>query len=247
MVNPAQKAIPLRSGIYEIRNCVDGKRYIGSAMSLRKRWRDHTDALIGKYGRPNPRLKNAWRKYGPSAFTFKPIIYCAPEHLLLYEQLVLDVLRPEYNIRKIAESNIGVKWSDDVKARMGAPKRGRKMPPLSDERRAKISMAHKGKRLSAEHRAKISAIQLGTVRGPRPPEVVDKVAAANRGKVRTDAMRRQVSQSKGGLTDEQVRDIRRRVASGESNKSISDSTGVDPTTVSNIKRGKRYSWVSAIA
>jgi len=247
MVNTAQNTIPRRPGIYEIRNCVDGKRYIGSAMSLRKRWRDHTDALMGKHGRANPRLKNAWRKYGPSAFTFKPIIYCAPEHLLLYEQLVLDGLRPEYNIRKIAESNIGVKWSDETKAKMGAPKRGRKRGPITEELRAVLSAMKKGKPLSAEHRAKISEVQRGQKRGPRPSWIAAKAAAANRGFERTPEYRKRVSEAKGGLTDEQVREIRRRLSGGESNKSVSDSSGVDPSTVSNIKRGKRYAWVTASA
>ena len=30
------------SGIYQIRNLVNGKRYVGSAVNLRARWRQHT-------------------------------------------------------------------------------------------------------------------------------------------------------------------------------------------------------------
>lgn len=61
----------------------------------------------------------------------------------MYEQRALDALMPEYNIRKIAESNIGLKWSDEVKAKMGAPKRGKKRGPISEELRAVLSAQKK--------------------------------------------------------------------------------------------------------
>lgn len=235
--------IPARSGIYEIRNLVDGKRYIGSAMQLRKRWRDHRDALRGKHGRTNARLKSAWKKHGEAAFLFRPLVFCAPEDLLFYEQLAIDHLRPEYNIRKVAESNFGLKWSADVRDRMGAPKRGVKRGPLSPERRARLSAAHMGKKLSPEHRARISEVQRGTTRGPLSPRTRAKIAEAHRGRKKSPQTRARVSKSKGGLSDDQVREIRRRVRSGEVGRVVAEEFGIPPSTVSKIKTGGRYTWV----
>lgn len=242
-----QNMLPDRSGVYVIRNRIDGKSYVGSAVSLRKRWRDHKDSLEGRHGRPNPRLRNAWRKYGAGAFSFAPIIYCAVDDLLLYEQLAMDALQPEYNIRKIAESNIGLKWSAEVRERMGAPKRGVKRGPLSEELRAKLSAAHKGKRLSAGHRAKISEVQRGTTRGPPSKETRAKIAESNRGRKKSLETRIRISACKGGLADEQVREIRRRVRSGERTVAVAKDFGLHPTTVSKIKTGARYSWVTSEA
>lgn len=36
------------AGIYEIRNAVNGKRYVGSSVRIKKRWRDHRSALNGR-------------------------------------------------------------------------------------------------------------------------------------------------------------------------------------------------------
>lgn len=35
------------AGIYEICNTVNGKRYIGSSVRIKERWRDHRSALDG--------------------------------------------------------------------------------------------------------------------------------------------------------------------------------------------------------
>ena len=54
------------AGIYQIVNVRNGKRYIGSAVNLRKRLLAH----LGEFarGKNSPRLQNAWNKYGKEAF-----------------------------------------------------------------------------------------------------------------------------------------------------------------------------------
>lgn len=62
------------SAVYEIRNSVTAKVYIGSttrALSLRKR--EHWKRLRGGYHH-NEHLQRAWDKYGEAAFSFVPVL-----------------------------------------------------------------------------------------------------------------------------------------------------------------------------
>lgn len=163
-------ATQANSGIYEIVNLVNGKRYIGSAVNIPNRWRQHRCEL-GKE-RHNPILQSAWRKYGEKNFEFR-IIEMVPDkiQLIVREQHYLDLLKPAYNCAPIAGSRLGAKmspesrllvgnaskrvWSDpDYRAKMSARQMGKKIPP---EQRAKISAANTGRKLSSEHVAKIAA------------------------------------------------------------------------------------------
>ena len=129
-----------QSGIYEIINTANGKRYIGSAKNFKTRWNKHRSALrLGKHG--NRHLQGAWSKYGEAGFKFLPILACQPSMLLFYEQQLLDKVKPEYNIAPTAGNTLGI--------------------PCGDERRQKIADAHRGKVLTAEHRAAIAAGGIG--------------------------------------------------------------------------------------
>ena len=57
---------------------------------------------------------------------------------------------------KLRAANLGKTLSEEHRAKLSAAKRGKKRQPLSSETRAKIGAAHRGKKLSAEHRAKVS-------------------------------------------------------------------------------------------
>lgn len=198
-----------RSGIYEIVNTINGKRYVGSAVSIALRWRQHRCEL-GK-GRHNPKFQNAWLKYGADAFVFRVLEYVGDKQdLLSREQIYIDALNPEYNCAKVAGSNLGIQWGPQTlakmsaaslrlwstaghKERMSAAHRGQ---ILTAEHRAKISAANTGKKLSEahaekvaatnaarnktlEHRALMSAYWKGR---PKPAEQVEKMAASKRGK-----------------------------------------------------------------
>lgn len=63
---------PELSGVYSIRNLVDGKTYIGSTNRFRQRHKDHARKLrSGKHY--NKHLQAAYDKYGPDNFVFEPI------------------------------------------------------------------------------------------------------------------------------------------------------------------------------
>lgn len=83
-------------GIYEIRNVINNKYYIGSSKNIKKRWWRHKNDLKNN-NHNNIHLQRAWNKYGKNNFIFKVIEECKIEDLLSLEQKYLD-LKPEYNI-----------------------------------------------------------------------------------------------------------------------------------------------------
>lgn len=57
-------------GIYQIRNLINDKRYIGFTHKFNARWTDHKKKLNqNRHG--NPHLQTAWNKYGSENFVFE--------------------------------------------------------------------------------------------------------------------------------------------------------------------------------
>lgn len=141
------------SGIYQILNTVDGKRYIGSAVNMQSRWWMHLCELrANKHG--NSKLQRGWNKHGEQAFNFLPILTCAKSMLLNYEQQLLDKVKPEYNICVVAGSALGVKRSAEFKAKLLGH-------PVSDETRQKMRAAKLGKKQTPEQVARRVAGLIG--------------------------------------------------------------------------------------
>lgn len=72
------------SGVYQIRNIINNKRYIGSAVNFRARWNAHRRCLR-KGIRPNTYLQRAWNKYGEENFVFEILEKCVRGELSMYE------------------------------------------------------------------------------------------------------------------------------------------------------------------
>lgn len=196
--------------VYEIRNKVNNKRYVGSAANGKRRKREHFSSLRrGKHH--SGHLQNAFNKYGESAFFFSVIEDGIPlDYLVTREQYWLDKLLPEYNIAKVAGSTLGMKWSDESKAKMKATIAGRvlsdehranlRLSKLgsrhSDESRAKMSEARRGKTLSDGHRANLSKSLTGRI---VTSETRAKIGAANSGHIHTDEVRARMSASHSGV------------------------------------------------
>jgi len=69
-----------KSGIYEIINTENNKRYIGQSRRINKRLKDHYYSLmIDK--EPSKKLQHAWNKHGGNCFIFNIIEYCDVEEL----------------------------------------------------------------------------------------------------------------------------------------------------------------------
>lgn len=63
------------TGIYQIKNIINGKSYIGLSINIEKRWLQHKRAL-NKNKHCNDRLQYAWNKYGKDAFQFLVLEEC---------------------------------------------------------------------------------------------------------------------------------------------------------------------------
>lgn len=104
-----------RSGIYRITCIPTGKFYIGSAVNMRKRWRQHRKMLLDQT-HFNRRLQNSWNKYGEAAFRCDEVERCDPKDLISREQFHLDAADAcrrglGLNINPTAGSSLGKKMS----------------------------------------------------------------------------------------------------------------------------------------
>jgi len=105
------------SGIYKIENKVNGKFYIGSAVDIHKRWREHRNGLKANR-HVNTYLQRSFNKHGIDNFILSIIeVIIEKEILVKREQYWFDLLKPYnpkvgYNILPTAGSNLGHKHSD---------------------------------------------------------------------------------------------------------------------------------------
>jgi group I intron endonuclease len=166
-----------RSGIYRIVS-PSGNFYVGSAVEIRKRWRNHKRQLISGVHHNKP-LQAAAKKYGLESLRFEIIEHCDSDVLINREQFYIDALRPKYNTCLVAGSPRGVKRSEETKAKVRAANVGRKH---SEETKAKLSAAKIGKRLSEDHKAKLSAARIGKIGKKHSEETKAKMSAAHTGK-----------------------------------------------------------------
>lgn len=166
----------MTSAIYAIVNQVTRDMYVGSAVTVNRRWNVHKCQLrSGKHHCKH--LQNAYAKYGEDGFDWEIIETVADKsNLIRREQFWLDFFQPSYNKRKIADSCLGVKRSEESRQKMSIAQLGRKQ---SEETIRKRSESLRGKPRSAETRAKISASHVGI----RPNE-------ASRAKMSESAKRR---------------------------------------------------------
>jgi len=137
-----------KSGIYQIKNLVNGKIYVGSAVNIRKRWSNHRHNLINGTHK-NLHLQNAWNKYGVDDFEFSIIeLVVDKTQLIDREQFYLNVLKPDYNICPTANSRLGRHQSLETKQKIAEYRKGR---CHSDITKFKISKSNKGKQSGNNH------------------------------------------------------------------------------------------------
>ncbi len=203
----------METGVYEIVNLVNDKRYVGSASrNLEERWMDHRKTLRGgRHG--NRHLQHAWDKYGEQAFQFVVIERVPPEECVEREQHWMDYHEARngiYNICPVAGSNLGLKLTDESKERISRAKKGSRYPlrqkptvlsklkafqrmtgrRQTEEVKEKIGKAFRGKVLTAEHCEKISNAK--KMRAAAIGETTRKVFAAKRDQL--------IGRTFGGLT-----------------------------------------------
>lgn len=143
-------------GIYKIESPT-GRVYIGQSVHVYKRW----NVYKGLHCKMQSRLYRSLKKHGWDKHKVEIIEVCVSEKLNELEQYYITLYQSFNSIHGL---NL-----------LGGGKRGFKM---SDETKAKIGMAHKGKIVSLETRNKLRAINLGKI---WPEEHRKKLSAAHFG------------------------------------------------------------------
>jgi len=177
-------------GIYEIRNTINGHVYIGQSVNIATRWKSHVRELNSDAPHDNDHLQNAWNLYGPDAFTFELIDEYPADELKSAEQYWMNMAGNDYNICRVAGSPLGMKRTDEAKAKMSASKMGNTNAkgPRTAESRAKMAGNtnakdnvpwNKGKTLSDATRAKMSAAGMGKVISPEQRAKTSKAMMGN--------------------------------------------------------------------
>jgi group I intron endonuclease len=125
-----------KSGIYQWVNNTTHESYIGSSLDLRGRLIKYYDYNhISNKIKGQSRIHNSLLKYGYSNFSLNILEYIEINEitdklkikniLLEREQHYIDLIKPELNILKIAGSNLGLKLSEEAKAKMSLAKKGK--------------------------------------------------------------------------------------------------------------------------
>jgi group I intron endonuclease len=186
-------AILAQSGIYQIRNTVNGKVYVGSSSNLSARWRSHR-CTLNKKTHVNIRLQRAWMKYGEDLFEFVVVEYVENvNNLILREQHWIDSLLSwsqdtGYNICRVAGSTRGVIRTPETRAKLSAKAMFRSPSP---ETRAKLSAATKGRKKCPESVAKSSASRTGRKSSLAQ---IERMRVAQTGKRISDATKAKLSE-----------------------------------------------------
>lgn len=162
-----------KKAIYRWINNINHKTYIGSSANLTVRLYKYFSTIhLAKYNTP---IHNALLKYGFNNFSLEILEYCENGvDLVKREQYYFDLLKPEYNILKIAGSPLGFKHSEktleffrnnrkvseETRNNLSLAATGR---ILTESDKIKISIARSGIKLSDETRAKISAATIALI------------------------------------------------------------------------------------
>jgi group I intron endonuclease len=183
------------SGIYWIRNLVNGKVYIGSSIDIKNRWSEHRGDLQ-KNNHCNDYLQKSWNKYGEQSFIFEMVekVERDKEKIINREQYYLDLYKSYekdvgYNICSVAYSCLGIKCSEETKRKIGEANKGKLVGknspffgiPRSEEIRKKMSESQKGRKHTKESKEKMSKARLGKKYAPCSEERKEKIGKANSG------------------------------------------------------------------
>ena len=111
--------VPRKSGVYQFKNKVNNKVYIGSSKNIYYRLKDHLKTLHANR-HYNNYFQSSWNKYGEENFEFSILELCDVENILIIEQKYIDsnnACNSEfgYNLMPNALNNSGYKWTDEYK------------------------------------------------------------------------------------------------------------------------------------
>ena len=152
-------------GIYIITNTINGNRYIGQSIDIKRRFWDHRCISHER----NRHMKHALKKYGKENFRYEVLEECDVDALDERETYYINLLKPEYNVmsggqvhrevtddvKKILSEKSKQQWrkksaserADIIKNNLIGPRKGH---PVLPETREKLRNANIGKKQSEE-------------------------------------------------------------------------------------------------
>jgi hypothetical protein len=188
-------------GIYTITYTPTGSVYVGSSISCGQRWAGHIINLNRK--RHNKLMQPLWDSSTPEDWSFavvKTLPNMSADDILLQEEKSEWDRQQACGVVMLCErpKGRGNARKPGVKEKMSAAKKGKTFGPPSEEAKANMSAAQKGKPKSDEHKANISAAMTGKKLGPRSDEIKAKIAATSKGKTLSDETKAKMSAAKTG-------------------------------------------------
>lgn len=143
------------TGIYGLRNDNTGKWYVGQALNVEMRRIEHLSHLrTGKHH--SAKLQNSFNKHGEAAFSFyvlQEVEVPSLDDMEVAWIARLDAYANGYNMTTGGGGRRGYTLSEETKAKISAAHKGR---AKTEECRRKIREANLGRKVPTETRAKIS-------------------------------------------------------------------------------------------
>jgi group I intron endonuclease len=204
----------MATGVYIIKNRLNGKVYVGSARDISRRWRVHRRSLRSN-SHHSDKLQRAWNKYGATQFSFEVLeVVSDVSQLFTVEQRWMDsfcAISRGYNIFPVAGSPLGYTHTEQAKAKMSAAGKGR---VFTVEHRVNISAAITGRKVSPKMLAVLnSARPKGHSEATRKKMSVSSMGNTNRvGTRMSESAKQKISLSLKG-----------RPKSAEARKNIADA------------------------
>jgi group I intron endonuclease len=186
------------SGIYEIRNRLSGKSYIGSANRIKDRWKSHASSLRCKQHQ-NKHLQYSFSKAMESM-----------SHDDFIEFHVVEIMQCSSKEERLERETYWIKLAIEIYGReniynmrldpMQETKEWSKDPEKTKE---KMSAAHRSKKLSEDTKRRISVSKKGvpntTASGvPRSEATKQRISEANTGKRRSDEAKKRMREASSG-------------------------------------------------
>lgn len=175
-----------KCGICKITNNIDNRIYIGSAVQFRKR-RDLHVLKLKQNKHHSTHLQNFVNKYGMNILFFDIIEECDNFEILIErEQYYINMLKPEFNICKIAGSQIGIKRSDEFKRKISERQKGKKLSELTKLKKS-IAMKEFAKN-NPEYYSRLKEINKKIKRKPHTDEAKLKMKLNNTKRLSDDVI-----------------------------------------------------------
>lgn len=256
------------TGVYMIRNKINGKYYVGSSIDIESRWKQHIKALDSNTHN-NSHLQNAWNKYGKANFEFLILEEANLQDLRnreTYYLKKLNCVENGYNLIDNANFGLGVKASPQVRKKIseacsgsrngnyGRKRTKEEIQKIRDSRWGKDYVCKqripirktpeeiaKSRKLAGE---KIRKSKLGTHLSDSTKQ---KLSECRKGKKWSPEMRLHFSETRKGerngnckLTKRQVLKIYEKMNSGVNYKEVCKEYGISQCQAYKIKRKEHW-------